>query len=820
MAIKDCLGKLEQAGIKISEFQKESLQNEADRLANIYRAQNKFPEGQIQNRAELDAIENLLSERRAIKFSESMYVKRLKENSKFILNHKMGAVAGLRELLVPLDNAASTTSIDNLSSAMFGKATTRLGAFIERFHSKIPGGIDTFFRSNRNAIADVAKALHGDTDVPEVALKFAKAYNDSRNILLDQLRKAGVRINTLEDFGVKHKWDFFKVDKMTEDEYTELLMGALDPAKHFDRDGRLLTKEGLENVVRTAYRNQILGEVSGSRNMLAGTANSFAESHRVFHFKSGADYLRVFDQIGSGELFDTMMESLQELATDAAIASKLGPDPDRVFNELDKLARLEFAKAKKSAKEGLKPATIPENTLLNNRMIYNYLRGTTSGLGNPLAASAFSTIRNFITGSKLGSAALAAIGDQTFIRANAKLLGMSYRKIAGKQLAAVFSGKTAKEQRELAIRLGLLTDWAFGIARAGNRFGDVSVAGKVSGMSASFADFTLRSSGLSRLTREGKQAYALELNSFLYKHRLEDYSELPFKLRASLIANNIDAGTWDKIRHSVVELGGVGWLDPEGMERDASLRFLGFIHNEVRHAIPEPGAEVRTLMTQGAAAGTAAREVAGIITQFRGFTLSTLLNNLRKTLFHPANQGAMNKLKYASNLIIYGTLVGAISLTLRDLKDGKDPRDPTDPQFLLDAIVQAGVYDLGLFIPTGLDQPAKGEVGALYAIIPPMVRLFAQVYAFSTDTPKNIAQGKQPLKPAVDLLAKNVPLNLWYTSLIMQRLIIDQLKKMASKNSSRSFKRQETMLKKRTDQKYWWRPGKTAPSRGPEITEK
>jgi hypothetical protein len=556
--------------------------------------------------------------------------------------------------------------------------------------------------------------------------------------------------------------------------------------------------------------------------MLGETANELGGRHRKLHFKSGEDYLIVHERFGAGELYDGMMESLQELATDAALAETFGPKPDAVFTELNRVAQRLAADTKPKSVAGrvAKASVAPENALVNNEMIYNYLRGHSSGLGNPTVASAFSTVRNVQVASKLGSAALAAVGDQAFIKSTASLWGFSYTKVAGRQIADMASIGTAKHNRILATRLGQIVDWSHGIASAANRFSDVNVAGTVSSMAASAADLTIRSSGLAKMTRSAKQAFGLELNSFLTKHATKAYDKLPRRIQAGLEVNAISPAEWDKMRKAVTEFDGIPYLDPIKMDEDIAVKFTGLIHNEARQAVPEPGAEIRALMTGGAAAGSASREVRSTFFQFGAFPLTVMFNNWRRLLFHPSNQGILNKIKYSANLAVYGTLVGGVALHLKDLKDGKDLRDSTDPAFMLESMMQAGTFGLGFVVPESLDEAPGGEVGAFYDWAPPTVRTFLQASAVLKDTPKRIKQEKDPAKPAVDFITKNIPVDQWYTDLIKQRLFIDQLKKMSSKNASRSFKRQQTNLKKRTGQQYWWKPGTIEPQRAPKIGDK
>jgi hypothetical protein len=787
MSINDCINKLKEAKIPVSDAQKQKLEAETKRLENIYRGQNKYPEAEIRARAEQDALEGLITrsnETKAYNAAQAKAIVRLKEHVK---GHKRGIKNGLRSVLVPTDTASEQLSVDSLASGIYARATTNLGEFAETLRSKIPGGVDTYFRAHKTAVSDIVRALHGDTNVSDIAKNFAKEYDASRTLILSRLKRAGVAVNQLEDFGVSHRWDMVKLRRSSEDKWTETVLPRLDRSKMYDEAGNLLDDAQIEELVRKSYRDIIKNESSLGRTDFNPTS-----SHRKLHFKSGDAYLEAYEEFGAGDLYDGMMESLNDLSVDAALAEVFGPNPDLTFKELSKLV-----------------PDADDNALLNNKMIYDYLRGKGAGLGNPKVASAFSTVRNIQTASKLGSAALAAIGDQAFIKATANLWGMSYTKVAGRQIKDLFS--TSKNPRLLATRLGQVLDWSHGISSAANRFSDINVAGKASSFAAHSADLTIRSSGLAKMTRSAKHAFGLELNSFLASNSNKAFKDLPEKVKAGLDVNGIRASDWDAIRASTIEIDGVKYIDPTKMSDDASVRFTSLIQNEARQAVPEPGAEVRALMTGGQAAGTASRELRSSFFQFGAFPATVMLNNWRRLLFHPANQGVMNKIKFSTNLAVYGTLAGAAALSLKDIKDGKELRDPTDANFWIESLTQAGTFGMGYLVPDDLETPPGGEVGQYFNYAPPVVRSLFQAGAVLTDTPRRIKQDKKPLKPIVDFATKHIPVDQWYTDLIKQRLFIDQLRKMSDPQSSRAFKRQETLLKKRTNQKYWWKPGKTRP---------
>ena len=59
---------------------------------------------------------------------------------------------------------------------------------------------------------------------------------------------------------------------------------------------------------------------------------------------------------------------------------------------------------------------------------------------------------------------------------------------------------------------------------------------------------------------------------------------------------------------------------------------------------------------------------------------------------------------------------------------------------------------------------------------------------------------------------------LWYSRLALERMVLDQGKLWADPDAKSKMRRLESRYKREYGQNYWWRPGKTAPDRGPDVS--
>jgi hypothetical protein len=60
--------------------------------------------------------------------------------------------------------------------------------------------------------------------------------------------------------------------------------------------------------------------------------------------------------------------------------------------------------------------------------------------------------------------------------------------------------------------------------------------------------------------------------------------------------------------------------------------------------------------------------------------------------------------------------------------------------------------------------------------------------------------------------------NLWFSRLATDRLVFDQLQRLADPNYARSFANREARAAKQYGQGFFWKPGAVAPERAPSVS--
>jgi hypothetical protein len=120
---------------------------------------------------------------------------------------------------------------------------------------------------------------------------------------------------------------------------------------------------------------------------------------------------------------------------------------------------------------------------------------------------------------------------------------------------------------------------------------------------------------------------------------------------------------------------------------EAATRVLEFVQTEARFAVPEPGVAERSLVLQQLRPGTFVGELWRSALQFKSFPITILLMHGGRGM---AQAGIKGKAAYLASFGITTTLMGALTMQLKDIANGRDPRRMDDHRFWLAAFAQGG----------------------------------------------------------------------------------------------------------------------------------
>ena len=545
-----------------------------------------------------------------------------------------------------------------------------------------------------------------------------------------------------------------------------------------------------------------------------GNVNMRRDPSRLIHFDGMEGFLAYNQKYGSGDtgLFSTAMSYITRMTRDIAVMQKMGPQPAAVMRMME------------TDLQGEKVGTASINFI---KGMYKTVTGLNDAAGElPVWYRANAARMELARAAYYGAAPVSALSDQFFVGYAARMHGMSSTSALGTYYKGFKPGASAT--RRFMQRHMVISNAVQGMGLQGARFSDA--AGR-NGMAQFLSGVTHRAGGLGFMTDIGKAAPRLELAGALAEYKAEgkSFAAIDKDLRRMAQESGITAYDWDRAMQAEVTLDGdtgADFLLPENIaalgDAETAAKFGDMFTRIGNLATNEPTLAARTVTTGAfgggdARPGTWSRAIAQNVFFGKTFPITVTMNYLLPALRASA-QGRHGQL---AAMVVFGSVFGSMAIQARQLISGKDPRDMTTASFWQAALLQAG--GLGLFgdfmfadynrygggpFATALGPNASLVSGLMKAVGP-------NEFFGAVDGDDNM---DTVLAKVWKVASKEIPVvRLWYTRLMVERYVFDQVEKLLDPKYDQRQRRIERRMEKRDNQGFWWKPAELAPRRGPEM---
>jgi hypothetical protein len=175
---------------------------------------------------------------------------------------------------------------------------------------------------------------------------------------------------------------------------------------------------------------------------------------------------------------------------------------------------------------------------------------------------------------------------------------------------------------------------------------------------------------------------------------------------------------------------------------------------------------------------------------------------------------------YIATLVAATTVLGALSMQIREVLAGRDPRN-------LNPFAEHGVRNwmkamlaggsLGIYGDFLFSDSTQYGNGPTSTMLGPVVGLGEDIFNLTQGNIVQALQGKDTNFGAelVKFARSNLPgANLWYTKAAMDHLIFHRLQEYFSPGYLSQMRRR---AQREFGQSYWWEPGQVMPERAPDI---
>ena len=417
-----------------------------------------------------------------------------------------------------------------------------------------------------------------------------------------------------------------------------------------------------------------------------------------------------------------------------------------------------------------------------------------------------------------------AITDRQFAQITAGFNGLSRRAELGQFLKLL--NPADGSDRAIARRMGFIYDSAAQSGASQARYLGDTISPE---LARRVGDVVLRASGLNGWTDMGRFAFQMTFLGTLADNAGRSMDQLEDALSNSLRRYGISPAEWDTIRTTKLyePEKGVKFLrahelyqrsDLTNKQRiDLATKIMHMVQAETNFAVPTVSLRARATLGGSLRPGTFMGEVQRSGFMFKNFALTIIYTHLRR--FLDLESFGVSQIAYGSNLVIGTAIMGAIAISMKDIAAGKKPEfdnmllqgeQKNAAQFWLRALAQGG--GLGIFGDFIFSDVNRYGSNIQTTLLGPVFALADDLVGLTYGNIQNLAKGEDTkFWSEMARMLRYVPgSNLWYTGLLYQRGLVEQLQKLADPNAARRFRR---LIKRRDKQttsgRFFFEPGKS-----------
>ena len=229
----------------------------------------------------------------------------------------------------------------------------------------------------------------------------------------------------------------------------------------------------------------------------------------------------------------------------------------------------------------------------------------------------------------------------------------------------------------------------------------------------------------------------------------------------------------------------------------AAMKYQTHIFNEESVAIIEAGVRERSIINLGEA-GTIQGELGRTLFQFKGFPLAYMFRMGHRAF---AQNDIKSRATFLASLLAYQTLAGALIVQMQNVANGKNPEPVFTPDFFGKSLLKGGGLSFLGDIMSALSDPTGRSASDF--ISGPLLGQSMKLGMLLTGMGNNIIEGKESTRmmEIANTLKGNIPLqNLWYSKLIVDRMLYSKLQNMIDPDYlPKTQQRLENL-----GNSYWW----------------
>jgi hypothetical protein len=245
------------------------------------------------------------------------------------------------------------------------------------------------------------------------------------------------------------------------------------------------------------------------------------------------------------------------------------------------------------------------------------------------------------------------------------------------------------------------------------------------------------------------------------------------------------------------------------------MRLAAGVEDEVQAGVPSASLKGRAALS-GGRPGTIPGEFMKSALTYKTYTLSLMFKQIDQI---SRIESMTAKAAYIGFVPAALTLMGAVSIQLREIDKGRDPRSMIDGKFWLAALLSGGGIGIfGDFFASSTSRVGLGPLGTAMGPGAGMINDLAtyvgpNIAAAANDKPTHFGRGM------VELMRRYMPITSshWAIAPAADRLLSDNLQLLLDPDARKVWGDAEKKRVKEYGNRSWWPHGENLPSRGPDL---
>jgi hypothetical protein len=662
----------------------------------------------------------------------------------------------------------------------------------------------------RQTLAFVREIFGADSGNP-AAKAASKAWLETVENMRVRFNEAGGDVRKLMYGYLPQPHDASSIRNAGITQWVTDVLPMLDRSRYVTPGGNVMSDAELGKAMEQAWKNLSSdgwASIEPGQYRGEGSLANAGSQARVIHFATPEAYVQYLGKYGAGSVWGALQGHIGWMAKNIGMVEELGPNPTTTFRTMHDTAM----KARAKDRVGLWMTTD------------DMWKTLTGELSNPVSQEKHrfhQGIRNVEVTGKLQGATISAITDIP-----------NYLVTLGYNRLPIFEGMTnlvrsfGSDAKHFADVSGMIADSQIGDMRV---WADGNMG---QGWTTRLANATMKVSLMNAWTDGVRRAYSVTMMAGMARMSKTPWEALDKLDRAHLERKGWTPDEWGVVQKATLEeWKGKPMLTPasimavEGLEANAKQRavsrLLGTIVDEAEFASPTGNLATRTLQQGGMRAGTTNGELWRHVMLFKGFPFAMILRHWDRIL--NGDMTPAGRVAYSSTFLLGGAIFGALALHLKDLRDGKDPRPMDSVKFWSAAMAQGGGLSfIGDLLLNGQGSHGQSQAsGAIGSLAGPVAGATSELlFDLGFENLQEAAAGEETHIGAESFrwLRSHTPfVNLWYSKLVLDRAVLDELQEFLSPGYTAKLRRR---AERDWGNTWWWE--KTGddfelPDRGPSL---